>query len=906
MRRALHPDAAGLALAVAVLAVLAPLVLVGSGAGVATAATPAATTFAGQPKVAASAFTQVARQGTVGVIVALAQGSTSLADQAGSAGSAGVSAAAVDTAQAVGAHLAASLPTGSAHGTRQLAELGMVTTTVDAQGLAALQSSPDVASVTVSQWRKPDLVPEETAVGAPAAWSYGTGYNGAGEAVAIIDTGVQPDHPFFGGRVIDGACFTGMGEPASGPVVPICPGADSWQAPTTVGAAGSPSDAVPCTSVPSECLHGTHVAGIAAGGTGSTSGNGSGVAWGANLVAVQVFTTLTTTAACGGPAPCIEAADSDVLAGLNWLMARRSADHIVAANMSFGSSTSPSGVCDSNPDDVYHSPFGAAIAAGIAPVVAAGNAYGPTLTATTYPTGLAFPACDSNAISVGAVTDADSWTGSGTDCSAIGQSAGCSFSQDAPQLSMVAPGWDVTSSVPGGTTPPGSFAALWGTSMATPFITGAFAVVEQEHPTWGVADVEALLRGTGMPIRDSRAGTWGGATPMLDLGAAVDPPTFHAIAPGRLLDTRNSAGLPNSAPRLGGGTVVDIDVTGSYGVPTTGVSAVVLNVTAVNPVGNGFVTVWPAGMPQPATSNLNLTPGVVKPNLVTVKVGASGEVSLYNQGGSVDLVIDIDGWYDAGGAAATGGTLHPVTPLRVLDTRAGTGLPGATPAQVAGGATLDLPVSTLAGLPSSATAVVLNLTSVNASVNGFVTAYPAGSAQPTASDLNPEAGQVSTNLVVVPLGPGGDIELFNAGGSVDLVADLAGWYDNTPTPTSGHLVPLSPARLLDTRSGVGASAIPVGPSGTLTLQVTGRGGVPNAGVSAVVLNLTAVHNTGDTFITAWPSGVARPTASNLNPIIGRITSNLVVVPVGAGGQIQLFNLNGSTDLVADVFGWYSS
>jgi hypothetical protein len=79
-----------------------------------------------------------------------------------------------------------------------------------------------------------------------------------------------------------------------------------------------------------------------------------------------------------------------------------------------------------------------------------------------------------------------------------------------------------------------------------------------------------------------------------------------------------------------------------------------------------------------------------------------------------------------------------------------------------------------------------------------------------------------------------------------------------------------------------------------------------SGVSAVVLNVTAVNATATTFITAWPTGVAQPNASNLNPIPGRITPNLVTVKVGTNGQINLFNLNGNIDLIADVFGWYSS
>ncbi len=825
-------------------------------------------------KVAPEAFTRVAHGGQVSVIVSLAG---------------------TDPARA-GRDLVRSLPRGSAAGVHTLSHLGLVTTRVDAPGLAALESSPEVASVVVSHWHRPDLVPEESLVGAPYAWTFGSGYNGTGQAVAILDTGVQPDHPFLGGRVVDGACFTADGITGDPSAAPACPGGvttlPAGARPSTAPAPnlpGSPSDAVPCTSVPSECLHGTHVAGIAAGGSGSTTGNGSGVAWGADIVAVQVFTTLTSVADCSpDPAPCLGAGDSDILAGLNWLLARQGDDHLVAANLSLGSGNSQT-ACDSSTADVYHGVFTAAVAAGMAPVVASGNDYQAT-SANGFPNGIAYPACDSAAISVGATTDAGGLAG---------------FTQDSPQLSMLAPGSNVVSSVPGSPTPPGSFASLSGTSMAAPFVTGAFAVVRQQHPTWGVAAIEALLRGTGAPIQDTRPGTLNEATPGLNLAGAVNPPTFHAVPPARLLDTRNSAGLPNAGSRLGAGTVLNIAVTNFDGVPA-GASAVVLNVTAVNPVGNGFVTAWPMGMPVPATSNLNLTPGVIKPNLVTVKVGANGQVSLYNQSGSTDLVVDIDGWYDAGGASAAGGTLHPVTPQRVLDTRTGTGLPGNAPARMGPGSVIHLPVTALASLPPGASAVVLNLTSTNATTTSFITAWADGTAQPVASNLNPEAGQTDANLVVVPVGADGDVNLINALGSLDLVADLAGWFDATPTPASGHLVPLSPARLLDTRNGTGSAVGRVGPDSAIALQVTGRGGVPGSGISAVILNVTAVGNTTNSFITVYPNGAGQPLASNLNPIAGRITSNLVTVPVGVNGQILLFNAFGTTDLVADVMGWYSA
>jgi hypothetical protein len=116
---------------------------------------------------------------------------------------------------------------------------------------------------------------------------------------------------------------------------------------------------------------------------------------------------------------------------------------------------------------------------------------------------------------------------------------------------------------------------------------------------------------------------------------------------------------------------------------------------------------------------------------------------------------------------------------------------------------------------------------------------------------------------------------------------------------------LVPARVLDTRNGVGAPLAPLGANSSLDLQVTGRGGVP-AGATAVVLNVTVTDATDSSFLTAWPTGVTRPVASNLNFVAGQTVPNLVIVQVGSGGKVSLYNFAGSTDVIADVVGYYTS
>jgi alpha-tubulin suppressor-like RCC1 family protein len=250
-------------------------------------------------------------------------------------------------------------------------------------------------------------------------------------------------------------------------------------------------------------------------------------------------------------------------------------------------------------------------------------------------------------------------------------------------------------------------------------------------------------------------------------------------------------------------------------------------------------------------------------------------------------------------------------PARLLDTRPGSatvdgGFAGA--GAVGAGRTLEVTVVGRGGVPATGVgAVVLNITVTEPTAAGFVTVFPTGAAQPTASNLNFVAGQTTPNLTIAKVGDSGRVSLFNSAGSTHLIADVVGWFPTVSTFTS-----LQPARLLDTRpglttvdgqfAGVGA----VGPGGTLDVTVVGRGGVPATGVGAVVLNITATDPTAAGFVTVFPTGTTRPTASNLNFVAGETTPNLTIAKVGDGGNVSLFNFAGSTDLIADVVGWFPS
>lgn len=232
-----------------------------------------------------------------------------------------------------------------------------------------------------------------------------------------------------------------------------------------------------------------------------------------------------------------------------------------------------------------------------------------------------------------------------------------------------------------------------------------------------------------------------------------------------------------------------------------------------------------------------------------------------------------------------------MAPVRVLDTRTGTGTGVIAPIGPAQSITIDLS----ALVPTTATSVVLNVTGTAPTGNTFVTVYPAGTARPLASNLNLVAGQTRANAVVVAVPADRRLSFYNNIGSTHVVADLAGIY--TTTSTYGYTA-ISPVRALDTRVSGGA----LGPAAVRTVDLSGL--VP-ANASAVTFNLTGVGATANTFITAWPTGVTRPLASSLNLGPNQTVPNQVTVALGTNRQISLYNNAGSTHLIVDVAGYYA-
>ena len=197
-----------------------------------------------------------------------------------------------------------------------------------------------------------------------------------------------------------------------------------------------------------------------------------------------------------------------------------------------------------------------------------------------------------------------------------------------------------------------------------------------------------------------------------------------------------------------------------------GAKSVVLNVTASSPTAAGYLTAYPTGSARPTTSSLNFVAGQTVSNLVVVNVGPGGKVTFFNSAGSVNVVADLSGSYSLNrGDGFTG-----QAPRRVLDTRLGT---GAARAKVAAGAVVSL---TIPGLPAGTTSVVLNVTATNPTATGVLTVYPTGAVRPATTNVSFAKGRTVPNLVVVNVGPGGKVSFHNNSGTVDVIADLAGYY----------------------------------------------------------------------------------------------------------------------------------
>jgi hypothetical protein len=383
------------------------------------------------------------------------------------------------------------------------------------------------------------------------------------------------------------------------------------------------------------------------------------------------------------------------------------------------------------------------------------------------------------------------------------------------------------------------------------------------------------------------------------------PPPVAAVvslSPARLLDTRPGYDTVDGEAN-GSGPTFDqstwgLVVAGRGGVPLDAES-VLLNVTVVDPVGPGFVTLFSCGDTRPLAANIAFRAGDVISNSVLTELDPDGVVCVYTER-ATDLVIDVTGYVPAGG------TPHPVLAARLMDSRPGSSTVDGISAgsgRLGAKATRRLDVAGRGAVPSTADSVFLNVTVVDPFGSGFVTVYPCDEARPLAASITYAEGDVISNATFAALDATGDVCLYTSQGA-HVVVDVTGY--GLPDEPLRSLVP---ARLLDSRTGAttidGAHAATGRRQGrsTYALDVDGRGGVAS-GAESVLLNVTAVGPSGPGFLIVYPCGEPRPLAANLTYAAGDVIGNGVLAKVAPDGTVCIYTER-ATHLVVDVTGYVS-
>lgn len=410
---------------------------------------------------------------------------------------------------------------------KQFAKVPAFAMRADSMEIAGLLNHPDVIDVQEDIAYPPGLATSTMLLGAGVGQDY-AGYSGAGQMVAVLDTGVAKNHPFLTGKVVSEACYSTTYSPQG--VTSLCPGG--------VAASTTAGSGVNCDASLSGCDHGTHVAGIIAGKGSSFSG----VARDAQILAIQVFSRFPVDQ-CGGSSPCVMAYTSDIIRGLERVRVLTASYSIAAANMSLGGGRYAA-TCD---DDPTKPAIDALRAVGVATVIASGN--------SGYSRALSAPACISTAISVGSTTSSDQVS---------------SFSNSASFLNLLAPGSNINSSVPGD-----GYAYMSGTSMAAPHVAGAWAVLKSARPGAGVSEALNALQATGLPVLDPDNGI---VKPRIQLADAVmqfggsqpPAPLVAPVANAPTVITSNSFTASWTASTGATGYRLDVATDSSFGTFVNG------------------------------------------------------------------------------------------------------------------------------------------------------------------------------------------------------------------------------------------------------------------------------------------------------------------------------------------------
>jgi hypothetical protein len=342
--------------------------------------------------------------------------------------------------------------------------------------------------------------------------------------------------------------------------------------------------------------------------------------------------------------------------------------------------------------------------------------------------------------------------------------------------------------------------------------------------------------------------------------------------PQRILDTRTPIG--GHQRKVAAGETVALAVPGLPADAT----AVAVNLTGTGGSTSTFLSMFPDQ--HTGTSTLNLAAGQTSAAGTFVALGADRRIRVFNRNGTIDVIVDLVGYFAQDGAGFT-----TAAATRILDTRSTTVL--------GPGATRTLAVRGVAGVPADATAALLNVTGVEPTASTFLRVTPDG--QGDTSTVNVAAKVNRANVTVTRIGADGAVRITNKNGNTHVLVDVLGWFSPSGT---GRYVPLaSPQRVLDTRTGTGG---PIA-AGTTRQAYFTQAGVPEFPNIATLFTVTGVQPTASTYLTAWRSGTARPPVSTLSVAAGAIVPNTAVA---GGTAVSIYNHAGQAHAVVDAVGYF--
>ena len=373
----------------------------------------------------------------------------------------------------------------------------------------------------------------------------------------------------------------------------------------------------------------------------------------------------------------------------------------------------------------------------------------------------------------------------------------------------------------------------------------------------------------------------------LGLVIAVAPAAQAAASAGSVYTPLSTPARVANAVAVGSHKTVTRSL---QGVPSAA-TAVALNVTAAGGTAHGYLTAYEGGTSRPGTSSVNFAAHQTVANSAVVSAGGDASVTVYNgASASAKFYLDVTGYWTP--ASAGQGSFGSIAPTRVLSTPAGVGAKGPIGSHrtvsfaATGGAT---------GIPSSASAVLINVTAATPTKAGYLTAY--AGARPAASTVNFAAGATLAHLTVVPVSSSGRVSVYNgSSGTVQAFGDVLGWFAGGDPTAAGALGVLNPYRELSSKT--------IGSHKTVSFNSSGRGGVPKAGVRALALNVRVASAANRGYLAVDPGSPV--STSNLNFAKGQSIANLVLARASSG-SVRIYNGSSSSIVVsADVTGYVLS